>query len=272
VETVGAVSEDVVYLVDPRGSRISAVHAPSGANRWTYDPPIGEQVKSMVVIGSTIYFGTDKIRAVGVGDSQSRWVSGQWAYIGFAGGSDLLVAATPFSVDGLHPDSGRKLWSCPIDVAYQPHRVAGLVVVSDKFDTMHAVRADNGKRAWQLSKLGRSEDRWLQTRGEALYYSADAEVIAIRAATGERLWSRPLGRPDKEMQPVERSVIVLSGDTLYVCGTDQILYALDPVDGRVRWSYATSIPTASRPVAAAGMVFISTWDGSVQALTPPAGG
>ncbi|MEU1217341.1 serine/threonine-protein kinase [Streptomyces sp. NPDC005791] len=63
----------------------------------------------------------------------------------------------------------------------------------------------------------------------------------------------------------------MAGGTVYVSGQTGLLTALDPTNGRKKWSRQTSVEGASGPVAGADALYFSSATGRVVALSPDDG-
>ncbi|WP_344324028.1 PQQ-binding-like beta-propeller repeat protein [Streptomyces macrosporus] len=269
-----ATAGDTAYVADSRNGkwRLSAVHAASGATRWTYRLPFGELPLWTVATGPVVCFGHGRIRALGAADGQPRWTADVGAEGGLAAVDGTVAAVNDAELVGLDADSGRTGWTYRLDQGLPPRTGNGLVFLCDRHGTLHAVRADSGEGVWRRSVGGVNFGSGLQPGDGMLYVGGGGgDVLALEAETGEIVWSRRLGR--NEGAPYGHSnALGLSGDTLYVGCTDRTAYALDAADGRVLWTHPADVTLTSGPVAAAGLVFVGTRDGHVQALEAPNGG
>jgi len=265
---------DTAILVNPKGWRVTAVDAATGAEKWAYDVPPGEVSRSAVVAGDVVCFGTGMVRGVGVADGQPRWTADVLTERGFVAAGDVLVSATLEKVTGVDANTGAVRWA--FDVPQQPadpRAANGMAYVCDADGTIRAVRAADGVIVWQQPGLGSSAPPYLTADADTMYYSADGAIRAFAADTGAPLWTRPIGRrtgaPDVYAN-WDKSTVVLVGDALYVVSNDENLYEFDVGDGRVRWRY----PGVSGwdVVESAGLLFVGTRDGYVEAIRPPGGG
>lgn len=259
---------DTVYLARPIQPWLTAADPASGATRW--QASFSESSVRMAVAGEVVCFGYDtRTRAVGVGDGRSRWVADVTPKAGLAADAGLVAAVNATSVVGLDPGSGQTRWIYPLDLGETLLTALlvsdGLVFVGDRNGTLHALRADNGAVAWRNPQSPTwAHGSWLRSAGGTLYADGGrGSVVAMNAATGEQHWSRFLDA-DTELG--------LSGDVLLAaCAGIRTVYGLDTADGRVRWTYSADVTRRSTPVGTAGLVFISTREGTVEALAPPDG-
>jgi serine/threonine protein kinase/outer membrane protein assembly factor BamB len=269
---LGTVSNGVVYVAGNSNPLLTAVDPASGATRWMYRVLFPEAPVWLADNGSVICFGDeDKIRALGSGDGKTRWTATADAKRSLTAAPGIIAAADT-SLVALDDANGRTKWTYAIDIGYvQPRFGSGLFFLTDNSGDLHAVHADSGTRAW-TSPVG----SWTATMlvdADRVYIVGDGgTVFAVKIATGETVWSHRLGNNEGASYGQSNS-LGLSGDTVYVGCTDRNVYALSAADGRTRWTYgADSTLTANGPVSVAGLVFVGTKDGYVEALAPPKGG
>ncbi|WP_372510419.1 outer membrane protein assembly factor BamB family protein [Actinomadura madurae] len=93
-------------------------------------------------------------------------------------------------------------------------------------------------------------------------------MSAVRAATGEVVWSRRVGpRASRNTW----NALGTAGDRVYVGCADRNVYALDAADGHTVWTYPADVTVrTSAPVAIGGSVFIGT-AGRIRAGPHPTG-
>jgi outer membrane protein assembly factor BamB len=269
------VGPDTVYVVDPREGDVSvlrAVEPDSGDTRWTYRPPFSDFVWGLAATGSLVYAITGGgIRAMDAKDGRPRWTVPSRAMT-ITAGRDLVVTVDERLLTALDARSGRTRWTHKAkDPVHYPLIGDGMVFYRDTFGTLFAIRADDGKPAWHTFIDYRSSVR--RSGGGLLYVDhVDGDVRALRTGTGTRVWSRRVGEP---------TTLGLSDGTLWVGGSDRTVYALDAVDGRVLWTYGADATgstggaesgagAGSGALAVAGLVLIGSWNGHVEAVSPPA--
>ncbi|MFI0410014.1 PQQ-binding-like beta-propeller repeat protein [Actinomadura sp. 3N508] len=260
---------DVTYLAQAEGRQICAVRTTTGKTLWTYDLSFKESgpTDELAITDSVIVFGIDEITALSRSSGRRRWTSKLPGRYGVSGVGDLLILLAGDALIGMDAASGKTRWKYPMD--YPDFQVVGdgLVYAVDRFGTMHAVRTDNGARAWQRPDIS----GWGSQAGGGRCFleAADGEVLALDGATGRQLWSRELLSRRTDDPRGQATALGLAGPTLYVSCTDGVLYALSTADGRIQWTYGDDAPNRTRPVTADGLVFIATENGDVRAVAPP---
>ncbi|MFI7543544.1 PQQ-binding-like beta-propeller repeat protein [Actinoplanes sp. NPDC049599] len=96
---------------------------------------------------------------------------------------------------------------------------------------------------------------------ERVYVTTGRTVRAVRRADGRPAWPEPFTAPAEITAAPQ-----LAGDTLYVPGSDQRLYALDTADGTRRDRISTGARDPGPPSVAGDAVYFGTSGGSVRKL------
>jgi outer membrane protein assembly factor BamB len=129
----------------------------------------------------------------------------------------------------------------------------------------HLSLPDTLSQAWRTS-IGEGASRYTRVlsqpviaKGRVYAMDGGAQVSALDAATGNRLWQVDL-KPEDERGNSMGGGVAFWNDRLYVStGYAQVL-VLDPADGRVIWKVAVPAPVRSAPTVADGRVFVVTID------------
>jgi outer membrane protein assembly factor BamB len=258
----GAVVGNSVFQVQKAESRLALLVPRTGAQLWSSptDTPI-----RIATSGSLVCYGGDRIRALSLADGRSRWTTGVDASAGLAVTGGTLLAAGKTRLAGLALGTGQVRWRRAMDSAGYLSAGGGLAFVVDRNWTLHAVRADNGIATWAKPAFTSLP----QPAGRTLYASGGRnEVFALRSATGQQLWSRPLGGD---------SVLALGGTAVYAACTDKTLSALSATDGQVLWTHRAEILqppllTSDCLAASDGQVFAGVKTGHVEAVKGPRAG
>ncbi|MEO3752459.1 PQQ-binding-like beta-propeller repeat protein [Streptomyces sp. B6B3] len=279
-----AASTDAVFLDGGTGSStLVALATPSGTPRWTSGSSDFVFLTQAAVTSATVFchgyvvppFGdttvTKLIRAFDPADGGTRWSAEVEADRGLAAGHGFVAAAGTEALTALDAGSGRIRWRHPAELI-NPLVADGVVIASSlRAGALYAFRAGDGAPAWgmQLSTLGAG----IRLHHGVLYLAeVGGEVVALAPDSGEPLWSRQLGNGEGADYAESHRLVLADGpdglSTLYIAGTDGVVRALDPADGRVLWTYPTGDPSA-KVTATAGLAFVSTQDGHLTALAPP---
>ncbi len=187
--------------------------------------------------------------------------------------------------------NGRVLWTVPGTAS--PSGVTGpagpmlgpdLIVFPSSAGQLVGVRPD-GTRVWQAGvpaqRLGRAFGRVTDIAGDpvlsdGVIYAGNAtgQTVALRAQTGERLWSADEGA----MAPP-----VVAGGSVFVMNDIGELVRLDAGDGSVIWRVQLPYLTTDRrrrirdvfphygPVLAGGRLWVASGDGALRGFDPVSG-
>ncbi|MFW6721384.1 protein kinase domain-containing protein [Streptomyces sp. MAR4 CNY-716] len=259
-----AAGDGAAYLVGPAGDgaeRVVAVEPATGGERWTYEEEFGF-IQSVVAARGLTYVATDRLVAL-----DSRGGGERWSHPAHASsltvGSGLLLADDGEKVTAFDAADGKRRWSHPAEDTTAVLAADGLVFVCDAY--LHlVVRTADGRTAWkrQLEYPGTVH----AAAGGLLYVEQKRRLQAWRAATGDHVGSFP-----------GQGFVALAGGAVHVRGSGtedaatgggERLYALDPADRSVLWTYGGA-GYVHDLTATAGLVFAGLPDGYVQALRPP---
>jgi serine/threonine-protein kinase len=248
---------------------------------WKYRAG-GEITSAPVVAGGTVYV-TSKMSTP---DSKNA-----------ATGSSARAMA--HAVDAL---SGKARWSVRIEAGSEssPAVVAGpvgedqgRVYFGSHMGLVHALDARTGEQIWTSRAYIRDNEfavsrGWpglgvhivsspAADRGTVYIGGGDCDVYALDAARGTPRWtyqanqellpgwpaSRPL-RPGMDYAPQVHSSPAVVDGTVFICGADRYLYALDAATGQPRWSRLTG--SEASPAVSGGTVYVGGSSGVVHAL------
>ncbi|MGK5533634.1 protein kinase domain-containing protein [Streptomyces sp. URMC 129] len=255
-----AVGDDVVYLIDPSDERqaVDAVQVSSGTTVWTYRPEFGS-VYAVTPAGELTFISAGGIVAVDTRDGGQLWTSDTTAF-SLTADSEVVVADNGEEVTVLDAASGRIRWRYTVENAWPVLAGDGLVFAFDSYLTLHVLRVEDGEVAWQRTLDYPSSVHQVEN-GLLCVSEPDGRIHALRAGTGETLWSRH-----------DSDFLGLSGGTVYVASAGPRLHALETVGGGVLWTYGTAAARSwgSGVVTAHGLVCVGTEGGHVEALSPPA--
>lgn len=127
-------------------------------------------------------------------------------------------------------------------IVHQPAYSNGVLIFSSSENRVYAVDATSGRWRWQYDRE-RPEGFTIQGyagvlvhRGLAYTGFADGVLVAMKASTGEVVWTKSLAGDKRRFVDIDTTP-VLSGDVLLTSSYASGLYALDPATGSVVWSF-----------------------------------
>lgn len=155
-------------------------------------------------------------------------------------------------------------------VTAAPLAAQGLVFTLDANSSLSAFRMDSGARAWVHNLVPRGEEAGaigggIAVDGAVLYAgTAYGEVTALRAETGELLWSRRLGVP-------LRGAPTIAEGRVFVLTQNNQLHALSVETGETLWMHAgfsdaAGLLSGASPAVANGVVLAPYTSGELFAL------
>lgn len=132
----------------------------------------------------------------------------------------------------------------------------------------HGVRAlfrESGEESWFSPCVREVTSPILHSKGRVFAGSEDGRLYAFNANTGALLWAFKT-RDQILFQPVE-----LSHDLIVIVSQDQFVYALNSVDGTLRWRHALGCLPYGELCVADQTIFLGTTEGSICALNAHSG-
>lgn len=201
------VGDRQVYI--PDSTALHAHNAVTGAHQWTYT---NDTADTQLYTAPTVRDGV--------------------VYLGITNGSDSVIA--------LDAASGEQLWAFE---GQQAGAVSGTPTLNDTGDTLYV--GTDTERVYALDPAS-GESRWQQTVFGPITTSLAVQSPLVVATTrpgevyafdesGSSLWRQQL-KEGNETPPV------ISDRTVFVAGTGDNVYSLDPVSGRRRWyTYVNSL-------------------------------
>jgi outer membrane protein assembly factor BamB len=146
----------------------------------------------------------------------------------------------------------------------------GKIFTIDTQAVVRAISPENGGTVWQRQVRGANAPEGALFGGGVAYdngriYATNGagDAAAIDGKTGALLWTVRPGAP-------LRGAPTVANDNVYVITQDNQLFALDPADGKVRWTGAGAVEIAgllgaSSPAAAQGTVVAGFSSGELNA-------
>ncbi|MGW9122139.1 protein kinase domain-containing protein [Streptomyces sp. NPDC055663] len=151
---------------------------------------------------------------------------------------DATISTTPvvagevlyaIDYDGLHavePSSGKRLWTGSLEQAGSLAASGSQVFVGCDDGTVHAF--DGGARPKWSFRSGKDRSTTVRAHGDTVCLVTDGVLYCLDAATGAKRW-----KSEREWRD---HTLAVTGDTAYVSGWDDKLYALRLDDGGRRWT------------------------------------
>jgi outer membrane protein assembly factor BamB len=220
---------DLVLVTGGDGSTF-AVDLSDGTLRWRTVPPVASTaydlavtpVPGTVLTAATTYDDHPRhlVYATDSGAGGLRWSRGALGVV--AADRELTVLRTAHAFEAVGTLDGRLRWSRPAPrIRYLsdllPGEIApGAVVVRPRYDAVVGLDRSTGRSRWRVAEASPSLTVVGHVAVVQTYRDRSGEgerMLGIDAATGARLWQRPVDQPTLEMAAAPGgTVLVLDGD------------------------------------------------------------
>jgi outer membrane protein assembly factor BamB len=276
-DSSSTVADGIVYVRSFDGD-VYAFNAKDGVKIWSNG--VGGLTGTPAVADGIVYFGLID-GTLALNSTTGKEV---WKYYNIDGGSgdpvvkDGMVFSTSSvyksieysnEVHALNASSGELIWD------YTPNTSVSFPTVVDQTlyvgigSNVSALSSIDGSLIWTtfMNKQVRVTQNTLRPTAvlnNVLYaYSKDGFVYALKATSGEKIWSQSLGNK------IETSPFSVASGAVYVGSNTGNLYTLNATNGEILWNYTisdSSHASLSSPVVANGIVYIGSDDHTVYAF------
>lgn len=281
-----AASDGLVYGATVKGT-VYALNADSGKAVWTYSLGSGIDrwiFHSPLVKDGIVYVGTAPVfvaldAKTGKLVWQAEKMGGDWisSLSSPTAGGWLLFADFNWNrgLHGIGYRDGKSLWVYDTEKRPWLQSTAAYsnrnVFYCAKNNRLIALGETAGNELWNAEAPATIISS-PAIDGANIFIGAGGYFLAFDSSTGEKVWSRPVGNSIIDFLPYGRGVNsvvsspAVSGNTVYIGGTDGRFYALDSATGKTLWSCDLGVPITSSPAVFGNAVYISTIDGTVYAF------
>ena len=286
IEAPVAEADGVIYVHVNLPNRLRAVSASTGAVLWSTAVPGLPWGQPPVVYEHAVYLASDpsplaRVFAFDAADGHMRWAH----TVGNPDGDEVFTAPVFHRgtlyvqtgqgvVDALDPETGQEIWQTPVAGFNQASSIAGVSAGGNTIfvpveRTLYALDATTGAITWQspAAPAGPFENAPSIMDHTAYLVSQAGRLYAVNTGNGAVRWSR-LTSAGQATAGTTRTTF-FAGSANGGCAA----IAVDPTGGR-RWS--TPLPcavlgTPHRPVIANGVVYLTSDDGHLYALSAQTG-
>jgi outer membrane protein assembly factor BamB len=171
----------------------------------------------------------------------------------------VLYAVEPSLIQAYNPSTGNPIWSRTVNgsgVGSLPTGGGSVLLVPLNNNTVSALDPATGANTWNLI-MGSSVST-VPTYGEGLFFFGSlGGTFNALSQNGSKVWSDRL---------LLFGSAVVSDGVVYAGASNGTLFALDALNGTVRWSIPLKDPISSSPVMASnGLIYVAT-DSSLYAV------
>ena len=238
-----AIAAGVAYLQSGDGN-VYALDAVTGAERWHV--ALGGVEGAPSVAGDTLYVGdgAGALVALDTANGAERWRFAESISAAAAPVIDngvVFTASDAGRLFALDAATGQEKWHYDAGSATgRASAVAGGLVFFGTADgQLRVVDAATGQEHWQFASGQTSEPlRTPTVSNGVVYVNVGPTLYAFDATTGAEHWRTTFygARP-----------VTTAGGMLYTAGLDGNIYALDPADGSIQWTFNTGVGNATAP-------------------------
>lgn len=281
-----AIADGVMYIGYAGG--VDALDAYSGNRLWTFTTGKLVSYSSPTIVDGIVYFGSgdNKVYALNAHNGAVIWTyttdSSGYSYPVSSPavfGGVVYVGSYDYNVYALNASNGRKLWNFTTGgaVSSSPVVGGGAVYVGSFDHNVYSLDALTGNKRWSY-RTGDGVYSSPSFYAGGLYIgSRDSKLYVFDAFSGTLLWSTPTTGMIDNSSPVGVNTVVdvdpvtgglyYSG-VVYVGSSDGRIYAFDPSNGNIIWSYNTFSPVLT-PAIAGGILYVISCNNTLYAFGPP---
>ena len=257
-------------------NHVYALDAETGELLWRFET--GDVIRSSpTVTGGAVYVGSNDnhVYALDAESGELLWKhdTGGWVqYSPVASGGIVYLGALAdgdYRVHALDAVSGEQVWVAevpyPFGAEFTVTIAGGKLYTWGEFGEFHALDASTGELVWSIH-AGMGAQSPPTVVGGVVYLTAVNTAYGLDESTGALIWSYGTERLPARDFPASVA------DNVYYFSPDDHIYALDTAAGEPRWSYQADEMIITAPVAAEGMVYVSSESGRFYALEAATGG
>jgi outer membrane protein assembly factor BamB len=245
-------------------------------SRWIYSAPVVDD--GVLYVGSSAFFAALEAatgKVLWTSSPGRDWIS---SYSSPTVGDGRVLLGSMWldrrSLFALDAKTGKTAWRAP---AVGLHGSAALdegkVYYADARSNLHGVDVAGGTEE-KTVELGEGWSACTPALGQQVIVVSDGtgKVLALERPSLEVRWEKQLDRSLYQMSPYQRdwegitSSPTLSGDLVYIGGSDGWLYALDLRSGQTLWKHAFGVPVLSTPTVTGNLLLVGSYDGRVHAF------
>ncbi|GAA0635187.1 PQQ-like beta-propeller repeat protein [Brevundimonas lenta] len=191
------------------------------------------------------------------------------------GGGKVFVASGYRTMTAIDQASGAVLWTSPVDVPIHgaPTVAGNRVFVVDVENQIFAFDTTTGRQDWSFRGIPEPA-RIMRASSPAVVGDtviapfSSGEVVALRASTGQTLWSQTLSRTSRtsalsEIRDIAGRPVVSRG-VVYAVGHSGVLSAMDIRSGQPKWQLPVAGVNAPLPVG--DVVYVVSKNGELTVI------
>lgn len=267
-------------LYTQQGLGTLAVQAESGTEQWVRytEDPAGGGLPVAVAHGHVyVLTPTGVVAALDAESGDTLWRHAEQGIPSVAATDDVVYVTVGRTLAAVEPD-GSERWQRELDAAVRGSATDGETVYLTTESGVLAVDGGDATTRWRhgFNTLGLPVVSSGQVYVRLRTSEQSLELLALNATDGQQVW-----RAD-DLPPVLTSPPAVAGPQLYIgAGTDafgETFHAVSALTGDIQWSTelgnptsASASPAASRPAATEGTIYVTSADGTLNAIGASSG-
>lgn len=169
-----------------------------------------------------------------------------------------------------------------------PALVEGSVYIGSTDNNLYALDSESGKEKWKFKTDSRVVSSPAVAAKLVYFGSYDGAFYGVDATTGQQKWKFKTGgehrfaaphlhgtQPATETMPdpfdTYLSSPVVADGIVYFGSGDHNVYALNAMDGTLKWKFATGDVVHASPALADGVLYVGSWDSYFYAIDASSG-
>ena len=151
----------------------------------------------------------------------------------------------------------------------------GQLIFGNDAGNLYSINMDDLETSWIFNSESKIRSKALVNDKLVYFTSDDGYLYSIHAGNGKLNWKVYIGNDasPRNLPALEASTYdymcsspVIEKGTIYVGSIDSCLYAINKVNGEIKWKYKTGDIIRSTPIVDSGIVYFGSWDHYMYAI------
>ena len=151
----------------------------------------------------------------------------------------------------------------------------GQLIFGNDAGKLYSINMDDLSTSWIFSSESKIRSKALVKNNFVYFSSDDGYLYSIHFENGKLNWKAYIGNdasprlvPANEASTYDYmcSSPVIENGTIYVGSMDSSLYAINYLNGKIKWKYKTGNIIRSTPIVDSGIVYFGSWDNHLYAI------
>ncbi|MBH5318041.1 PQQ-like beta-propeller repeat protein [Paenibacillus sp. GSMTC-2017] len=182
-----------------------------------------------------------------------------------------------FEASGLPKLTGLK-WKFKLNekTNSSPVLSGNLLYIGDEEGTFYAINTSDGSKKWTFKANGKIRSSATVVNDSVYFMDGSSTMYALEASSGTVIWENKLDDSLANQIISDHWDYYISSpaiveDTIYIGSEGKSFYALNRINGEIKWTFNTESAVHGKAVVAEDKVFIAEFSGAVTALEQSSG-